>query len=87
MQLPQIFTLGFQYPDIDIDMDRSEIRKIYNLLLPKINLSQIYKVGIDKSNPVSATYVIRGIIVYYGRHYWAYFYSQKFDTWFQFNDS
>lgn len=31
-------------------------------------------------------YVMRGLIVYYGKHYWAYFYSEKFDGWFQFND-
>ena len=56
--------------------------------MPKINLGKIYKVGTalgrDGINP--ATYVLRGMIVYYGRHYWAYFYSQKFDTWFQFDD-
>ena len=27
------------------------------------------------------------MITYYGRHYVAYFYSQKYDTWVQFNDS
>lgn len=27
------------------------------------------------------------MIVYYGKHYWAYFYSQKFDGWFQFDDA
>ena len=30
--------------------------------------------------------MLRGLIVYYGRHYWAYFYSHKFDRWYQFND-
>ena len=25
--------------------------------------------------------------MYYGRHYWAYFYSHKFDRWYQFNDT
>lgn len=40
--------------------------------------------GSDRSN---ATYVMRGLVVYYGKHYWAYFFSQKFDTWFQFNDA
>ena len=56
--------------------------------MPTLNLGRIYKVGTalgrDGINP--ATYVLRGMIVYYGRHYWAYFYSQKFDTWFQFDD-
>ena len=35
---------------------------------------------------MSDLYVLRGLIVYYGKHYWAYFYSEKFDGWFQFND-
>lgn len=85
LELPMIFTLGLQYPDIDMDMDRNTIRKLYNLLLPKLNLAKIYKMGKSFSNsssPSNATYVMRGMVVYYGRHYWAYFYSQKFDTWF-----
>ena len=40
--------------------------------------------GEDK--PTCSQYVLRGLIVYYGRHYWAYFYSHKFDRWYQFND-
>jgi ubiquitin C-terminal hydrolase len=31
-------------------------------------------------------YVLRGFITFYGLHYIAYFYSEKFDTWYQFND-
>ena len=58
-----------------MDMDRPTIRKIYKMLQPKINLSRFYKVSKAVDTPVSATYVIRGLIVYYGRHYWAYFYS------------
>ena len=25
--------------------------------------------------------------MYYGKHYYAYFYSEKYDTWFQFDDA
>lgn len=32
LELPMIYTLGLQYPDLDMDFDRSTIRKIYNLL-------------------------------------------------------
>ena len=84
LELPMIFTLGFQYPDLDMDYSRTTIRKIYELLQPKLILSKIYKItGGTQSN---ATYVMRGLIVYYGRHYYAYFYSQKYDTWYQFDD-
>ena len=63
-------------------IDRTTLRKLYYMLEPKLNLSRIYKVSEVSDSPSNATYVVRGLIVYYGRHYWAYFYSQKFDTWF-----
>ena len=74
-----------------MDHDRPTIRKIYNLLVPKLSLNQIYHVsqqqssqnlGGQGSTSNSMIYIFRGMIVYYGRHYWAYFYSQKFDAWF-----
>ena len=79
LELPSIFTLGLQYPDIDMDFEKSEIRKIYSLFVPKLSLSSFYKLSVQESSDI---YIFRGMIVYYGRHYWAYFYSQKFDCWF-----
>lgn len=86
LELPQIFTIGFQYPDLDMALDRETITKLYNLLQPKLNLSRIYKISEVSNSPSNATYILRGLIVYYGKHYWAYFYSQKFDSWFKFDD-
>ena len=34
----------------------------------------------------TTNFVLRGMICYYGKHYWAYFYSESFDTWLQFDD-
>ena len=34
----------------------------------------------------SCEYVFRGMIVFYGRHYTAYFYSERFDAWYRFDD-
>lgn len=31
-------------------------------------------------------FVLRGFVTFYGLHYISYFYSEKFDTWYQFND-
>ena len=67
-------------------MDRPELRKLWGLLPPKLDLKKFMKVTLDEGKPTCTQYVLRGIIVYYGRHYWAYFYSQKFDRWYQFND-
>ena len=30
----------------------------------------------------TSKFALRGMITYYGRHYIAYFYSAKFDTWY-----
>lgn len=32
-------------------------------------------------------YIFRGMVVFYGRHYMAYFYSERFDAWYQYDDS
>lgn len=34
----------------------------------------------------STLFILRGFITFYGLHYISYFYSEKFDTWYQFND-
>lgn len=34
----------------------------------------------------STYFILRGFITFYGLHYIAYFYSAKYDNWFQFND-
>lgn len=31
-------------------------------------------------------YIFRGMIVFYGRHYMAYFYSERHDAWYRFDD-
>ena len=62
------------------------MRKLWGLLPPKLDLKKFMKVTLDEGSPPCTQYVLRGAIVYYGRHYWAYFYSQKFDRWYQFND-
>lgn len=67
-------------------MDRPELRRLWSLLPPKLDLKKFMKVTLDEGKPTCTQYVLRGVIVYYGRHYWAYFYSQKFDRWYQFND-
>jgi len=38
------------------------------------------KVSFQKGK--NSLYILRGMICYYGRHYWAYFYSETFDVWF-----
>lgn len=65
-------------------MNQDDLRLVYDLFPPKIDIGKFLKCD-TKNNCTS--FVLRGIICYYGRHYWAYFYSYKYDTWFQFDDS
>lgn len=57
---------------------------IFNLIPPIIDLQDFLKVGEEKSQ--NTKYVFRGMIAFYGKHYMAYFYSDKYDTWVQFDD-
>jgi ubiquitin C-terminal hydrolase len=41
---------------------------------------------VAENKETKTNFIFRGMICYYGRHYWAYFYSESFDTWFQFDD-
>ena len=52
LELPQIFTLGLQYPDIDMDFQKPEIRKIYELLAPKLSLSTFYKLSVSEGSDI-----------------------------------
>ena len=45
------------------------------------------KVEASAKTEMTTTYVLRGLIMYYGRHYYAYFYSEKYDCWFRFDDA
>ena len=49
-----------------------------------MDLKDFLKVG-EKSSQ-NTIYVLRGMITFYGKHYVAYFYSEKFDSWMQFDD-
>ena len=39
------------------------------------------------SHFVNSNYILRGMIVFYGRHYMAYFYSEKHDAWYLYDDA
>ena len=46
-----------------------------NLLKPLIELKKFLKIKEDEDT----TFVFRGMITYYGKHYMAFFYAQIFD--------
>lgn len=64
---------------------KDDIWDLLGMLEPSISLSSFLKV--QASCPVDCKYILRGMIVFYGRHYMAYFYSEKFDCWYLYDDA
>ena len=50
------------------------------------HLHHFLSVNCEGLDDVRDIFILRGLTVYYGRHYWAYFYCQMLDNWFKFND-
>lgn len=82
LDVPSIYTLGLQYPDIDMMFSPKELKQIFDTIDPKIDMQKFMRVSKGEDTNASFLFVLRGLIVYYGKHYWAYFYSEKFDGWF-----
>ena len=74
---------------------------MFELIESEIELNNFYKVGGQKPKRIvkgeeekteleegeaSSKYILRGIVVFYGRHYICYFYSEKYDGWYQYDD-
>ena len=51
LELPAVYTLGFQYPDIDCQMQRPELTKLWDLLSAKLDLKKVMKVTQDETKP------------------------------------
>mmetsp|Transcript_15921 Transcript_15921/g.17663 ORF Transcript_15921/g.17663 Transcript_15921/m.17663 type:complete len:133 (+) Transcript_15921:1220-1618(+) len=81
---PDVFTLAFHWIDPD-EADRDKIQRIFNMISPVINTNEFMRVG--ESDTLKKTFILRGFISYYGKHYMAYFYSETNDYWLHFNDS
>ena len=87
LELPVIYTLGFQYPDMDYAIDRADLTVLLDLIPHSIDLTEIFTVGgLIDGNKRKIKHILRGMITYYGKHYMSYFYSEKHDCWFFFDD-
>lgn len=80
---PSVYTIGLQY--IDEEMGKKDLAVLYGLLSPTLAIDKIMEVSQTTKNR-SCVFVLRGMICYYGRHYWAYFYSEQNDSWLKFDD-
>ena len=81
---PKVFTFAMNWNNPD-NVSRESLTKILKIITPLIDAKMFMKI----ESPVEkkSIFVFRGFITYYGKHYMAYFYSEKKDTWIHFNDS
>jgi len=81
---PSVFTFAIHWIDPD-EADRAKIDRIFHIISPLIHTAQFMRT--EENDNFKTTYVLRGFVSYYGKHYMAYFYSEKHDYWLHFNDS
>jgi len=86
MELPHVYTFAVQWSSEE-GTDKEEIERFFALLPSSLELSAFLRVGKANLDTSDSSFVFRGFICYYGRHYVAYFYSEKFDSWVHFDDS
>lgn len=81
---PDVFTFAIHWVSPD-SAERDEIKRVFQFISPLIDINKFMKT--NSSETKSSTYVFRGFVSYYGKHYMAYFYSEKHDYWMHLNDS
>jgi len=81
---PDVFTFAIHWVTPD-NVERDEIKKIFQLVSPLIDTQQFMKT--ECTDQSKTTFILRGFISYYGKHYMSYFYSEKHDYWVHLNDS
>ena len=82
--MPNVYTFGLQYDYSEEAISKDDLKKLFKIIPPTVNLKDFLRVGEKKTE--NCNYVLRGMITFYGRHYISYFYSDKYDTWMQFDD-
>jgi len=78
--LPEVFTLGLVWNTASPPVDY--IYEVMNLVNGELEVSDLFDSVVQRG-----TYVLRGMIAYYGLHYHAYFRNPKNDEWLVFDDS
>lgn len=81
---PNVFTFAIHWVDPD-EAKRDEIERIFQLITPLIDAQQFMHT--QTKDERKTTFILRGFISYYGKHYMAYFYSEQHDYWMHLDDS
>lgn len=81
---PNVFTFAIHWVKPD-ETERDELKRIFQFITPLIDTKQF--MNIEGKDEAKTTFVFRGFISYYGKHYMAYFYSEKYDYWMHLDDS
>lgn len=81
---PKVFTFALHWLTPD-DADRDDITRVFQFITPMVQTHLFMKT--QTTDRKKTTYILRGFISYYGKHYMAYFYSELHDYWLHLNDS
>lgn len=83
--LPEVFTLSTVWPSSR--PSRQLLNDFLNTISTQIDLQSIGAVDMKLKKTSNTNYHLRGMILYYGRHYTACFYHSSVGLWFRFDDS
>jgi len=78
--LPEVLTIGIVWNSPNPTVDY--IYEIMNLISKQLKVEEMFDSVVQKGS-----YILRGMIAYYGLHYNAYFCNPKIDEWLVFDDS
>jgi hypothetical protein len=81
---PKVFSFAIHWTEPD-QADRDEIKRVFQFITPLIDTSLFMKTSTTEKD--KNTFILRGFISYYGKHYMAYFYSEQHDYWMHLDDS
>lgn len=83
--LPEVFSLSTVWPSSR--PSRSLLNDFLNTISTQIDLQSIGAVDMKLKKTANTNYHLRGMILYYGRHYTACFYHASVGRWLRFDDS
>lgn len=83
--LPNVFTISTVWPSSR--PSRTLLNDFLNTISVQIDLQSLGAVDMKLKKAQNPTYHLRGMILYYGRHYTACFYHASVGRWLRFDDS
>jgi hypothetical protein len=83
--LPAVYTLSLVWPTSR--PRRTFLNDFFNTISMEIDLRNLCSIDMKGAKKQTSKYRLRGMILYYGRHYTAVFYHASLGRWLRFDDS